>query len=231
MIEMAQNESLRIRATNHGAELVNVQKLPGGPEYLWQRDPMTWNRQAPILFPIVGRLRNDRYRLGNREYEMPSHGFAQEFPFALVEKGDERLVYELRESEATLRMYPFRFACVVEYRLDRATLAVGYSVVNRGDETMLFSIGGHPGFRCPLQAGESFGDYYLEFEHKETATRYYLEDGLVARSQERFLNDESIIRLTPELFKARALVFKNLKSLRVTLKSDTANSSTCGGRR
>lgn len=219
MTETLENDRLTVRVDRHGAEIVSVRD-PQDIEFIWQADPAVWKRHAPILFPIVGRLHNDRLRIGDREYTMTQHGFARDSVFDLVDRGECGLALELRDSPATRETFPFAFALRVEYRLDGNRLGVAYTVTNPADNALHFSIGAHPAFACPIGCdGGEFSDYVLAFNRRETATRWRLEDGLVAETEERFLDDQDVLGLSEDLFAADALVFKGLSSDTIRLES------------
>jgi galactose mutarotase-like enzyme len=220
VIKTISNEYLTVSAKSFGAELFSV-KSAAGFEYMWQSDPSVWGKSSPVLFPVVGRMRNDgRYKIGDVEFVMPKHGFARDSEFALVDDGPDFMLFELVDSEATLACWPFRFVFRVRYTLERDSLRVGFEVVNADDRTMYFSLGAHPGFACPLEDGNSFSDYHLEFEVAERADRWYLVDGLLGHCKELFLDGTERIELSKELFAEDALIFKGLESSMITLASD-----------
>ncbi|MGV3538746.1 MAG: aldose 1-epimerase family protein [Rufibacter sp.] len=217
-----ENDYLRIGVKSHGAELCSMVKREGNREYLWQADGEYWNRHAPILFPIVGRLPKGEYLHQGKTYTLPPHGFARDMPFTLVEKSADQLVYELQASDETLKVYPFRFVLRVLYTLQDQTLEVKWQVHHAGAGEMLFSIGAHPAFNVPMLNGGSFEDYYLEFSQPETLSRYLLEEstGLLSGETEPVLDNMALLPLRYDYFEKDALVFKNFKSDRVTLKCD-----------
>jgi len=126
----------------------------------------------------------------------------------------------LKWDEKTLEVYPFKFSLTVSYILDGNTLITKYAAENLGNEAMWFSIGGHPAINCPLNPGLRFEDYYLEFDKNETAGVYRLEGGLLADRPRPFFDGGKTIRLEHGLFTEDALIFKNLNSTSVTLRSD-----------
>src|SRR5699024_1105120 len=121
----------------------------------------------PILFPIVGKVFNNKYRVENAEYELPQHGLARTREFEMIEKDDNHIVFELLWSEDTLKIYPYKFSLRLSYELLENGVKVGYKVKNLDDKEIYFSIGGHPAFMCPLLDGEKFEDYYFQFNQKE----------------------------------------------------------------
>lgn len=220
MVAIIINEFLKVTVKSSGAELVSLKNTLTNMEYLWQGDPAYWGRRAPVLFPIVGRLADNRCRAEGRECSLTQHGFARDMHFDLVDQKDQTLIYSLKTSEETLKLYPYKFELIIKYKLEKNKLVIIYEVINCDDQTIWFSIGAHPAFRCPLLAKENFTNYFLEFEEKEKASRYLLEDGLFTGETEPVLNNEKILNLSDDLFgKKDAIVFKGLKSTSVSLKS------------
>lgn len=202
-----------------GAQLISLQDVLGN-EYVWQRDPAYWAKCAPILFPMVGRLENGKIRIEGQNYEMPIHGFAKESEFELYEQGKSTICFVLKNSEDTLKMYPYKFELYVRFTLQGDSLITEYNVRNINERPMLFCIGAHPGFYCPLQGDEKFEDYELRFERPETISCPTLVDGEIkfSRSKE-LLSGEDVLPLTYDLFDDDALVFEKLSSRRITLIS------------
>lgn len=156
------NGRLRAQIAAQGAELRSLRGADG-TEVLWQGDPALWRRSAPVLFPYVGRLTGGIYTYRGEEYRLPIHGFASTSTFQAAEQTQESIALQLRESEETLGMYPFRFRFCVGYRLEGDTLAVAFKVENQNDKPMFFGLGAHPGFRVPLTDGLRFEEYALQF--------------------------------------------------------------------
>ncbi len=207
-----------------GAQLESLQS-PDGREYLWQRDPKWWSGCAPVLFPMVGALRQGRTVIEGRIYEMPQHGLARRREFSLLSQAEDEAVFSLRADDATRQQYPYDFELQIAYRAEGASLTTEYRVFNRGETPMPYAIGGHPAFNIPLAEGERFEDYYVEFEREETAScpAIVMGQGLIDPScmTER-LRGERIIPLTHQLFYGDALVFEGLSSRTVTLKGGKA---------
>jgi len=215
-----ENEFLRIGASPHGAELSQIFDKKNGLERLWTGDPAVWNRQAPILFPIVGRLLDNSYTFLGKSYTLPQHGFARDSEFELRRQTGDTLSYTLHESPETLAHYPFPFSLQVDYTLRENRLRVACTVSNPGATPLYFSIGGHPGFACPLLAGERFDDYFIEFEKLETCARWYATElGIIEKQEKNYLMDTQVIPYTRDRFSEDALIFKDLQSTRVAIKS------------
>lgn len=213
-----QNNLVEAVVNSQGAELTSFILKQDGTEYMWQADKTVWGRHAPVLFPIVGRVNNNKYMVEGQEYELTQHGFARDRDFEIVDSGADFVVLRLTADHETKAKYPYNFQLDISYTLKGSSIITGYRVKNLDNKPLDFSIGAHPGFNCPLIEGETIKDYYLEFEQRETADIYYLENGLIA-GRKAYLDNEKIIALTPDLFKDDALIFKNLQSVEVTLKS------------
>ncbi len=219
MISKLENDKIKIEVDTKGAQLQQLFLKENDKNYLWHGDPKYWGRRAPVLFPIVGRLKDNQYVYAGKTYQMTQHGFARDNEFELLEKKQDSLTYVLEENEATLEKYPFKFRLEIKYTINENSLAVKYKVINKDHKDMYFSIGAHPAFYWPLRDGEEKEDYYLEFEKEEEAEKYLLEEGLLNHQTESILDNQKILELNSEIFKDDALVFKNLKSEKVTLKS------------
>jgi galactose mutarotase-like enzyme len=223
-MQTLKNQNLTIEVNPKGAELTSLCNNKNQTEYLWNANPTFWGKSSPVLFPIVGSLRENKYRFEGQEYTLPRHGFARDREF-MVEKSEENnLTFLLTHDENTLKVYPFKFEFRLIYSLENNTLKVTYSVKNIGETQMYFSMGGHPAFAVPLSENIEYNDYYLEFNKTETFKRWGLtSDGLIKTQPFDFLTDTNKLALTKELFYDDAIVFKNLESTSVILKSDKTN--------
>ena len=212
------NEHIKAKIKSFGAELNSLQKIDDSLEYIWQGDKEFWARHSPILFPIVGRLKNDSYFYKNQKYNMSQHGFARDKEFEIVEKKDDFIEFKLSSDEKTLKIYPFSFELYLSYKLERNSLIVSYKVINKSDEKMLFSIGAHPAFNWSLEKDLKKEDYFLEFEINNSK-RYFLNElGLVFDSIDLKFEDKKLF-LNEELFKNDALVFNDLNIKNLTFKN------------
>ena len=218
MIEIS-NESLTATINPKGAELISLVNKKSGMNYIWKGDPTWWGKHSPVLFPIVGSLKNDKYRWQGKEYSLPRHGFARERNFEGIRTGSNEAKFILKSDEESMKVYPFSFQLELKYTLLDSELKVAYTVTNTGESEMLFCLGAHPAFAVPLENQLLYTDYYLEFEHRETAGRFNLSNGLLMQTSEPLLNDENKIPLSPDLFLKDAIVLKNLRSGWVSLKS------------
>lgn len=229
-----ENEFLRVTMNEKGAELSGIFHKKNNLEYLWNGNPQFWAKTSPVLFPIVGGLKENKYFFENQVYSLPRHGFARDQIFEVEDHWDDGIIFLLTSDEQSKKVFPFDFELRLTYELFANVLSVSYHVINTGDKEMFFSIGGHPAFAVPLDNSLQYEDYYLEFEEEEVLKRYPLSsEGLVLtepipmyeqkwdEDDESFMEQESkVLGLKKELFYEDALVFKNLKSTVVTLKSD-----------
>lgn len=209
-----ENEFLTAQIDDFGAQLHSLRSKADGYEYIWQGNPDIWYGQAPVLFPIIGRLLDDTYRYNGREYSMPKHGFARKKPFEVVSCERNEAVFVLRSDADTLASYPFDFELYVKFSLLGKTLQAIHTVVNKTDGEMYFSLGGHPGFNCAI------GDW-LEFDKLETLDTETI-DGESIRLAEKtpVLRDEKRITITEHIFDRDALILSGIRSKAVTLRND-----------
>lgn len=204
-----------------GAELTSLVHLPTQTEYMWSADPAFWGKTSPVLFPIVGALKDNTFIYKEKSYTLPRHGFARDRVFAIENQTNDSVILLLRSDEDSLKVFPFAFEFRLHYTLVENKLNVKYEVRNVSEETMYFSVGGHPAFAVPFAEGTSYEDYYLEFSSTEDLMRWPLSDGgLVETSPEKMAISNNRLPLTKELFYQDALVFKHLQADSVSLKSD-----------
>lgn len=217
------NDVLNIAIQKFGAELHKIQK--DGIEYLWQGDPDFWARQAPILFPIVGKLKNGNYTFENETFKLGGHGFARDQAFELIEKDADKAVFELRANRETLAVYPFEFRLRVTYVLKGHDLIVKWEVKNLDDKDLYFGIGAHPAFNVPLENG-SFEDYQLSISPAKSRQFIPLnpETGVLDLTQKAVLN-QSQFNLRRDLFKQDALIFETPEATEVLLSNSKDDRS------
>ncbi len=215
-----ENEKVKITVSEQGAELHNITSKLDGTEYLWNRNKRYWGYSAPVLFPIVGKVKNGTYKVDGKEYNLPQHGLARLKKFEMIERKDDKIIFELVDSEETLKVYPYKFSLKIVYTLVESGVITEYIVENTDNKTIYFSIGAHPAFMCPMVTGEIIDDYYFEFNEKENCDILPIsEEGYIKRERKQYLFDNNIIPLSFEVFKGDALVFDSLKSNKISLKS------------
>ncbi len=214
-----ENKFLTVSILKKGAELSSLKRKSDGLEYIWQADPAIWGRHTPLLFPIVGKLLNNSYTLYGKSFSLPQHGFARDRYFEVIDHTDDSARFRLEWDEASLKVFPYRYHLEVWYILREKSLQVSVRVYHTNTEPMYFSLGGHPGFTCPLFPDESFEDYYLEFPQHETAPRHLLKEGLRSGETEPCLVDTPHLPLKADLFDKDAIVLSDLVSRQVRLCS------------
>lgn len=213
-----QNDKLIISIQPKGAELTSLVKKQNSQEYIWQANPDVWGRHAPILFPIVGQVRNGTYSVNNEIYTITQHGFARDNQFDLIERSENKLVFQLNETEETLKIYPYQFELKITYQLEDDKLVVAYQVTNKMDKVLPFSIGAHPGFQFPNNS--TLENFKLVFNKTESTDRIHIKDGLRDGSTTPlFLNSTNELPLKQSDFENDAVIFKNLNSDNVSIQS------------
>jgi galactose mutarotase-like enzyme len=199
----------------NGAELASLVDKANGCELIWQADPEIWGSSAPILFPIIGKLKNGKTTIDGKDYEIPKHGILRHREATVVEQSDDSARLRFESDFQTLETYPFEFVFDVTFRLTDAGLSVNYEVVNSGDRDMLFAIGSHPAFALDSVAGSS-----IEFSKPETLDLYGLsKKGFLFKRVGRWFKREQLIQLSERTFKDDALIFKNIQSRSIRLKT------------
>ena len=212
MITTISNSNL-IAIINHlGAELISL-RTKENKEYIWEGNPEFWGKHSPILFPIVGTLKNNSYRFNGVEYHLSRHGFARDLNFELIEIKDRSATFSIQSSKETLKVYPFEFELQIIYTLEENSLTIQYKVINESKTQIPFSIGAHPAFAL---SGD-FENYSIAFEQEETLEYYLLKNDLVSNTTKKLEADSKRIPLNYELFNNDALIFKSIKSNSLTL--------------
>ena len=219
-----ENDRVRVQVITKGAELHSIYSKEHDLEYLWSGDAKFWNRKSPILFPVVGTLKNNTYFYKDKSYNLPRHGFARDMEFQVTETSAHSATLTLTDNEQTELNFPFQFRLDVVYTLSSDTVHVKYMVLNTGNNNMFFSIGSHPAFNVPLEKNLDYQDYYFEFNQIENGYRWLISrEGLIEPNTVPFLINTNVLPITKELFRDDALVFKYLNSNAVKLKSDKSS--------
>lgn len=219
-----QNENWSADINPKGAELSSLINLKTKREFIWQGDPNFWGRRAPILFPIIGGLKEDKYILNGKTYFMGKHGFCRDAQFKILSHEKTKAILEFNETKETLEQFPFSFSFQVIFELTPQGLTNRFKILNKTEETLWFCLGGHPAFNLPMEKKLSFGDYKIRFAEKETLPLYYLENDLLAGKKERWLNDQDQFDLKISLFDNDALIFHGLKSKEIFIEAEKGES-------
>ncbi len=207
------NSFLTAQINHFGAELCSLQNREN-KEYIWEGNPAFWGKHSPILFPIVGTLKNNSYHYNGTEHHLSRHGFARDMEFALIEKKLDSAVFAIQSTEKTLAIYPFEFELQLIYTLDKNSLNIEYKVINNGQSKLPFSIGAHPAFALP----GDFEKYSIQFGTDEPLEYHLLENDLISDKTKKIeAKNSNQVPLTYELFKNDALIFKSLTSKSLTI--------------
>ena len=221
MIHTIQSDTLHVDINTKGAELFSIRSKKTGMEYLWQGDPEWWGERAPILFPILCRLKDNSYIYDGKTYDMTAHGFVRGAAFVTDGAKGNKIVFEYSDNEETRKVYPFAFLFKAIFEVEENRLGVTYHVENRSDRTMYFSVGAHEAYRCPWNAGETLEDYYMEFDRDDTyISELHVSPGLLSDKTDTIIENGRTIPLSTDMFaKYSTLIFKNVPSSRIFLKS------------
>ena len=215
-----ENEHLIVSISNKGAEMTSLFSKETNTEHLWQANPDIWEWHAPNLFPVVGGCINNQIIIDGIAYPMQRHGFARHSEFILIESDETYAKFSLSQDEKTMAVYPYKFSFQILYNLAGSELRVTFKVINYDDKAIHFGVGGHPGFNVPFVAGEAQEDYFLEFEYHEPLNKHLLSPGgFYSGDTETVRLEGKTMPLSQNLFAKDALVFKDLKSRKVSLKS------------
>lgn len=214
MVQYIENEKIKIGVKTAGAELTSFVSKESNIEYLWQGNPDVWYGQSPVLFPIIGRVLDDKYYLDGKEFTMPKHGLFRKREAVLIEKKDNSMTFMQKADDETKKVFPYEFEVYVIFELIDKFLKVTHKVVNKSADVMYFSIGGHPGFNCEI------GDYLL-FDKNETLDTVEIDTECLRTGKTiPVLNNDNKIVITKDIFNNDALIFTDMRSNHITLASD-----------
>ena len=209
------NDNLSIDIENLGAQMKSI-KGSNGTEYLWQGDENVWAGRAPVLFPICGGLKDDKYIFEGKEYILNKHGYARFKEFTLEKSDENSAVFLHKSDKETKKSYPFDYEFRIIYTLDGNKITVTYETKNVSDKTtMYFSVGAHEGYSCP----EGIEEYEIVFDKPETLDSYVLDGNLLEENTVRVMENSTVFPLKCEYFSVDALVFRNLNSRKVQLRN------------
>lgn len=221
------NNDLEVSLHPKGAEIHKIVGLHDNINYMWRRDPILWANSAPILFPFVGAVNNNEFRIDGKTYTMTQHGFARHSEFETNQKSETEVTFTLRSNDYIAEHYPYLFELNVTYSLHGSSLKCHCEVKNIDTQDITFGIGGHPAFACPFMEGEHSNDYYIEFSEYETLERKMIDveaKGMSYETKPLFDNEKRFF-VRQAMFDTDAVVVKNFKSENVALKSLNHNKS------
>ncbi len=211
------NEKITLQVDSLGAEMKSLKSVPDNREYMWSGDPAYWGRVSPVLFPIVGKVRDGVFRVDGREYPMGQHGFARDMEFQLKSQVASEIWFSLSSDEETLKRYPYPFLLELGYELSDRTVVVKWRVVNQAKDPIWFSIGGHPGFLCPIDPGTDQTQYKLIFDTKDKVESSCIDGGLLGKEKKTYKLRDGVLPITADLFDGDALVIEGDQAHSVAL--------------
>ena len=184
---------------------------------MWEGNPVFWKRTSPVLFPLVGGLKNGEYLHDGRRYPMGQHGFARDRQFQLKSQTNREIWFALESNEESLQEYPYEFLLELGYELQENMVIVKWKVTNPASGELHFSIGGHPAFRCPILEDTKQTDYRIRFDTKEKVTSGIIQNGLMSDEKEVYPLENGYLQITEHLFDRDALVIEEDQSKEVAL--------------
>lgn len=218
MIVTLKNHLLTVQIEDVGAQLCSVQST-AGTEYIWKADPAIWGRHAPLLFPIIGRLKDSQYTLDGKTYTIPTHGFARDSKFEVVDQGEASVSFQLTDRPETRAVYPFAFVLTVTYTLEDNRLIKSCRVENRSEGVMYYELGGHDGFTAPLEADEVMDDYAILLPGVDALKPYGMDpDTFMTTPKGRVIPlEEGRICLKPAVYGLDTIILGDLPQRRAVL--------------
>ena len=213
-----ENGALSVIISPVGAELQSV--VCGGVERMWSGDPAVWGRRAPLLFPLIGRLRDGWYANGGERVDAPMHGFCRDRAFAAEQVSGTHARFETTSDEGTRAVFPFDFRLRVDFSLEGATIVKAHTVENAGEVPMPFELGGHEAYATRLLPGERMADYYVRFEGADALGMFDMdEEGILALPKIGVPLEDGRLTKTPEQLGIDTVVLENVPGGRVVLAS------------
>jgi galactose mutarotase-like enzyme len=204
-----------------GAELSSYYNKSSKKDIIWTANTDFWGRHAPVLFPIVGRVWNDKFKVDEKTYELKQHGFARDLNWSVISTSKTKAVLILNQNEFTLSKFPFSFSITAIFELNENSLNICHKVLNTSEVDLPFSIGVHPGFNLPWDASEKLEDYFIEFKKEEQLKKQLLtKNGFRSNSETDFkTNNNNSFKLSDDLFIDDAIVFNKIESDGLFIKS------------
>ena len=212
------NDELSVGINTFGSELMYI-KSASGTDFLWNGDENVWAFRAPVMFPICGGLKEDKYIFDNKEYSLPKHGFAKLMEFEGKKVLANKAEFVLKSNEETMKKFPFEFVFKITFELSGNALKVDYAVENVSESDMYFSVGAHEGYYCP----EGIEEYEVCFENNQTLNSYILNGNLLEDNYITVMENNKNFELKYDYFKVDALVFKNVNFDKATLVHKNSN--------
>ncbi|MDP3441422.1 MAG: aldose 1-epimerase family protein [Ignavibacteria bacterium] len=213
MLHTIENEMLICTIESNGAEIRSLKNKASGEEYIWQIDASIWGSSSPVLFPAIGKIKEDKIVFNGKAYAMPKHGIIRNNDLLIFEQYKaSSCAFILTSSEKTLKQYPFKFSFTVAYTLIEKRLIMTYTIENQDTVPMQFACGGHTAYACPLSENTKLSDYVIEFPtHLEVMASTLGDLGLLSHKKREIISNENILTLSDSLFNEDALIFTDIE--------------------
>ena len=213
-MHIIESNDLIIESKNSGAELTRIYSKKYNKEILWNGDSSFWGRHSPILFPIVGRLKDNETYIEDKLYNMSQHGFARDMEFEVIDETNSSIIYKLQSNEESKKFYPYEFELLIKYTLEENKLNIKWEVKNIDSREIYFSIGAHPAFN--ISSREELSNYYIEFKCKDNINQISLEGPYY--NEITSMSKLETLELNPKSFEKDAIIFTNIDELSIKNK-------------
>ncbi|PRP66552.1 aldose 1-epimerase family protein [Nonlabens agnitus] len=212
MLHTIENDQLTCTISSTGAEIRSLKEKETGKEHIWQIDASVWGSSSPVLFPAIGKIKDDKIIYKGQEYAMPRHGIIRHNDQLVFEQHSAfKCSFTLNSSPATLKQYPFEFSFAVMYELVGKSLKMSYVIENQDEVPMHFACGGHTAYACPLTDGKTLKDYVIEFPTSQDLRAQTLgASGLLSNEFRTFELKNATLPLSNHLFDRDALILSNI---------------------
>ena len=212
MLHIIENKHLICTIDSNGAEIRSLVNKSTGEDYIWQIDPSVWGSSSPVLFPSIGKIKENKITYQGKTYAMPKHGIVRHNDTLSFEQiMTSQCVFTLNSSEITLKQYPFKFQFSIVFKLIDNRLVMTYQVENIDSVPMSFSCGGHTAYACPLNKDTALSDYVIEFPNQQKLTSKTLgTSGLLSDKFRTIETEHNTLSLSTTLFNEDALIFSNI---------------------
>ncbi len=211
-----ENQNIIIQSKNSGAEITRIFSKKYNKEVLWNGDSKYWGRHSPVLFPIVGRLKDNETLIEDNIYTMSQHGFARDMDFEVIETSNDSIKYKVTSNEETKKLYPYSFELTIKYTLLDNGVKIDWNVLNTDSREIYFSIGAHPAFN--ITSDNELSNYYLEFECRENIEQITLDGPFNCKTKE--IDKLDNLDLSSEIFKDDAIIYTNIDKINLKSKSE-----------
>ncbi len=220
MLYTIENEFIKASFSSKGAELQSLILKKDNLEYVWQGNPEIWAKHAPLLFPVIGRLKDGEYTFEEATYKITPHGFGRDSELEVISQKEDEITFSLKPNELSEVMYPFQFEFQIHYSLNGTTLKKEHTFFNKDNRALYYEVGGHDGYNICLEEGETMKDYYLDFGDLDEIHPLCLDENiLILEDTYTIPLTEGKLQVDMELFKVDALMLHNCPAKVISLKS------------